>query len=396
MRVAIAKTDHGISGGFELVMEKVSSGLIEAGHDVRWLNIDVGSAWQRFLPALTGDVNDWECAREYFQYLALVKECETIAARQADLLISSQPPTFSISHDRHLSIFFHHARFFYDLAEAGVASGMVDAEVHPLACELVRSIDQPFLDSVTYFLAGSEEVKQRLHDFNGLDNNVGIFQAGLGFQNELPTDGGLHTFEYPICVSRHEFAKRTELFIAAMKLLPKRAGVSIGAGGRLGYVQRLDATMSTSDFETDENFEAAWLSSPEYQPPLDNPTLDSNVLFTGHVSDHVLEEHYRRALCIVAPALLEDYGLTVIEGMAYGKPVIVCRDGGNLARLVNHGENGLVVDPTPKAIAEAIELLANDLDMTRRLGQNARLTAADYTWKRAMTQVEAGIERVMG
>lgn len=397
MRIAIAKPDLGISGGFELVMSQIARHLTAVGHDLHWLNVDIPAAYRRYLPKLTGNLRNWEQAKEYFEYVALVRACETIEAKRADLLISSQPPSFGVFHDRHLNIFFHHARFFYDLADVATQAGFVKPEYHALACKLVRGIDQPLLDSVTFFLAGSVEVQQRLLGFNGITKNVGLFQAGLGFQNALPSENGLHEFEYPICVSRQEFTKRTELFVAAMKHFPRRTGIVVGSGGRLGYVQRLDARLSRPDqYPNQDPPEAMWLCNPEYEPPLTVPTEGSNVVFTGHATNDELENHYRRALCVVAPALREDYGLTAIEGMAYGKPIIVCRDGGNLTRIVQDGENGLVVDPRPEAIAEAIDLLANDPAMARSLGEQARLTAANYTWKRALDQVDQAIEQVVG
>jgi len=72
------------------------------------------------------------------------------------------------------------------------------------------------------------------------------------------------------------------------------------------------------------------------------------------------------AVCVVAPAYDEDYGLTAIEAMAAGTPVIVCRDGGGLVELVDHGVTGLVVEPTGAAIATAIRSLTDDPDLAQR------------------------------
>jgi glycosyltransferase involved in cell wall biosynthesis len=89
----------------------------------------------------------------------------------------------------------------------------------------------------------------------------------------------------------------------------------------------------------------------------------SNVEFAGRVSDDALAQRYATAPCVVAPAYQEDYGLTAIEAMAEGKPVVVCRDGGGLTELVDHEQTGLVVDPTPAAIADAVERLCTDPDL---------------------------------
>ncbi len=108
-----------------------------------------------------------------------------------------------------------------------------------------------------------------------------------------------------------------------------------------------------------------------------------------------LVARYRDCSCVVAPAYLEDYGLTALEGMAFGKPVIVCRDGGYLAHLVADGVNGLVVDPTPHALAGAIRRIHEDPAWAQELGEAGRAIAAEFTWDRALAELDAGIEQVM-
>ena len=71
----------------------------------------------------------------------------------------------------------------------------------------------------------------------------------------------------------------------------------------------------------------------------------SHVEIAGRVDDARLAQLYREAPCVVAPAYEEDYGLTAIEAMRFGTPVVVCRDGGGLAGIVRHGFDGLVVEP---------------------------------------------------
>ena len=71
----------------------------------------------------------------------------------------------------------------------------------------------------------------------------------------------------------------------------------------------------------------------------------SPVEIAGRVDDARLAQLYREAPCVVAPAYEEDYGLTAVEAMRFGTPVIVCRDGGGLPGIVRHGFDGLVVEP---------------------------------------------------
>jgi glycosyltransferase involved in cell wall biosynthesis len=394
MRVAIAKPDWGIRGGFEVVIDRIAAQLEELGHDVRWLSPKVSDLGSTPFGVPVDGAMDGE--PEFFRYAGMIEAFESLDARRADVLVSTQPPSFATAHPRHLSLFFHHLRTYYDLADVTEKAGLVQVVSHREATSLVRLLDESLLGHVDYFLAGSESVKERLRSFNGFTENVGVFHAGLGIQPREPTRAAPTSQGRPLMISRHEFPKRTELFIHAMKFLPDTTGIAVGAGGRLGYVQELDTRLSAQGadaFLLDS--EPMWLCNAPYVPPSPSDADVSNVHFEGFASNEVLERHLHEALCVVAPAYLEDYGLTVIEAMAFGKPVIVCSDGGNLVNLVEHGSTGLVVEPSGSAIAAAIKQLQDDPRSAARMGQAAREAAGQYSWERAFEEFEAGLERVM-
>jgi glycosyltransferase involved in cell wall biosynthesis len=198
-----------------------------------------------------------------------------------------------------------------------------------------------------------------------------------------------------LCVSRHEFPKRTELFVHAMKYLAGVRGVCVGGGGRLGLVQRLDRQLSEPDAHLDVDAESLWVNNPAWQEPIETIDWKTDVAFLGHVTDPELQLAYTQALCVVAPAFLEDYGLAAIEAMAYGNPLIVCRDGGHLTHFVEDGVNGFIVEPDGRSIASAVERLRADPDLAMSMSSAARTAARRYTWARAMDEVRDGIERVM-
>lgn len=84
-----------------------------------------------------------------------------------------------------------------------------------------------------------------------------------------------------------------------------------------------------------------------------------NVAFLGVTSDEELRWLYEASIGVVAAAH-EDYGLTPLEGAAFGKPAAVLRWGGFLDTVVEGG-TGLFFDtPTPEVIADAVRTLAGD------------------------------------
>jgi glycosyltransferase involved in cell wall biosynthesis len=395
MRLAFVKPDYGIAGGFEFVLRRIEQDLAGGGHSIEWLTVEVAKT-PRAPFGVEVPPHVWRESSEFFTYLTLVDAFRRLDARRYDVLISTQPPSFVVEHPRHLALFSHHLRVFYDLSDVYLAAGFADRELHAQAEQAVRRVDTAALGQVGYFLAASEVVQDRLSRYNGLSANVGVYHAGIGIPEESLAAPLPDRFEYPLCVSRHEFPKRTELFVHAMKFLPGATGVVVGTGGRLPWVRAIDTALSAAGVDL-EAFEARdlWLRQPgEGVQDQDRP--ESNVRFLGHVPDADLAELYRGASCVVAPAYLEDYGLTAIEAMAFGKPLVVCKDGGGLVEFVEDGVNGFVVEPTGGAIAAAVQRFADEPDLARTLGRNARQQAGQYTWARAMEEIRAGLERVAG
>lgn len=106
--------------------------------------------------------------------------------------------------------------------------------------------------------------------------------------------------------------------------------------------------------------------------------VDDRVSFTGFLDDEQMIAHLHAADVYVLPSHLsaEAYGLSQIEAMAAGLPVVCCDLPTGVPFVNVHGETGLVVPPaSDTALAEAIaELLSN---------QSRRLRMAEAAWRRA-------------
>lgn len=90
-----------------------------------------------------------------------------------------------------------------------------------------------------------------------------------------------------------------------------------------------------------------------------------NVRVHGYVDDARLVELVERAWAGLFLARREDFGITPVEYMAAGLPVVGV-DEPNTNRQVTDGETGLLVDPDPAAVAEGIqEALGREWDRAR-------------------------------
>jgi len=67
-------------------------------------------------------------------------------------------------------------------------------------------------------------------------------------------------------------------------------------------------------------------------------------IFTGYLSGEEMRAAYTRANLLVQPSVLEGFGLTVLEGWIYKKPVVVS-SGAGVSELITDGENGYLFSP---------------------------------------------------
>lgn len=90
---------------------------------------------------------------------------------------------------------------------------------------------------------------------------------------------------------------------------------------------------------------------------------------------------YNLATCLAHPAWYEGFGLTPLESMACGTPV-VSSDASSLPEVV--GDAGLLVDPANiEGWTEALERLCGDLELHATLRRRGILRAAEFGWDRA-------------
>jgi glycosyltransferase involved in cell wall biosynthesis len=406
VRIAIVKPDHGATGGFELVVQRLAAGLRDRGHIVDHVQIDANASATSHLPVAV-DAVQLALFRDFFFHLNMIARFEELDVSGYDVVLCTQPGSYAVRHPHKVVMFYHHIRSFYDLQEAIESARRHDIALHQLAAFIVRDIDRLYLTSDVPILAGSRRVKQRLADHNGLHQNVEVFNAGLD-ESFLDCAAAI-SFGSPICVGRHEFPKRTELFLHAMQHVKGLEGRVIGAGSFTDRLQGLDAWLQVQHLHGTAQPPAAacqvdddrlWRDYALHLPAEDfvtaRKTLEAHgaaspVKFLGRLSHDELLREYRAALCVVCPAFDEDFGLTCLEAMACGKPVVACLDGGGYVELVDDGVDGFLVRATAPAIAEAIDRL-RDGELARRMGERGRQKAAAFTWDRAVRQVERALE----
>lgn len=122
--------------------------------------------------------------------------------------------------------------------------------------------------------------------------------------------------------------------------------------------------------------------APLMRGALDRSRLDpARVVITGEVDDATLGALYAGAEALLHAAWLEGFGLTALESLAAGTPVVGYRAGA-VAEVV--GDAGLLVDEAdPSALGDALVTFLNDETLRSRLRERAKPRAARFSWERA-------------
>jgi glycosyltransferase involved in cell wall biosynthesis len=114
------------------------------------------------------------------------------------------------------------------------------------------------------------------------------------------------------------------------------------------------------------------------------------VHLAGPVAPEEVADWYRSADVLVAAPWYEPFGLTPLEAMACGVPVIATAVGGLLDTVVDGLTGDLVPPHDPDALGRALAALLDD-DLRRLSYATAALDRArrNYSWTRAATHLEA-------
>ncbi len=173
--------------------------------------------------------------------------------------------------------------------------------------------------SADFYIANSSVVRKRILDAYGIEAEV--VHPPFTLDTTAPTspisaiDSGFF-----LCVSRLLSYKNVDAVIDAFRHLPKEQLVVIGDGP-------LEASLRA--------------------------TAPANVTMLGRVDDAALRWAYKNCRAVVA-ASYEDFGLTPLEGAAFGKPTAALSWGGFL-ETVRPDVTGLFFDaPAPSQISRAV------------------------------------------
>lgn len=353
IRVALVHDWLVSSGGGERVLRDLHRMFPDA--PIYTLVYDCAKApkWLEECDVRTTYIQKWPGGKTHHKYLLsfMPKAWESLDLSEYDLVISSCSScckgVITRPDAEHICYSFSPTRYVWDMYHEYMAgSGAVKRFFMPGMIHKVRLWDFQAAQRVDHFVADSNFVGSRIKKFYRRD-----------FTTIYP---GAHINEYPIVekpddfylvVSRFVHYKRVDIAVEACNMLRKKL-VVIGSGGEEEQKLRSMA----------------------------GPTVE----FKGRVSDEEMEHYYSRAKGFLFPGI-EDYGITPIEAMSAGVPVLAYGKGGAL-ETVSDGNTGLYFyNQSAKGLADCIERFEREgVAYTRQQIHNYSLGFSEEVFRQKM------------
>lgn len=270
--------------------------------------------WQRFLPGMPYAIEQFDLSG----YDLVISSCHAVAKG-----------VLTHSRQRHLCYCYTPIRYIWDLYHTYLKHTRLSPlaeRVFRLTAHYLRQWDYSAAQRVDKLLAISDTIKARIRHIYGREAPVVYPPVDTEFFK--PDAAALS--DYYLVVSRFVPYKRVDLAIETFRYRDDRLLV-VGEGPQEGRLKKLARGTG-------------------------------NIEFLGGVSDEELRILYQNCRALVFTAE-EDFGLTPVECMACGRPVVALGYGGASETVVD-GETGVYFsEQTPQALDSAIDRLnAGDYD----------------------------------
>ena len=98
--------------------------------------------------------------------------------------------------------------------------------------------------------------------------------------------------------------------------------------------------------------------------------IESKVIFTGSVAD--IHNYYSAFDIFVLPTLSEGLGITILEAMSFGLPVLASAAGG-ITEVITHERNGILIEPGDiNELRTALQFLLDNPAKAKQYGCRAK------------------------
>lgn len=228
----------------------------------------------------------------------------------------------------------------------------------------LRLVDYKSAQNVDYFIANSQEVQSRIKKFYRRESTVIYPPVEIPSSKSQDTNNPQNTkyqirnTNYYLTGGRLARAKGIDIILEAFR----RNGKQLKVFGR-GFVSRSEILLRRRG---------------------------PNIEYLGEVSDEEKFALMRNAKAFVFASFDEDFGITPVEAMGMGTPVIAYNSGG-VKETVVHGKTGVLYNKnTPEELNKAIE----QLETLTINSEDCKQQAAKFSKERFLNRIKQFVAKV--
>lgn len=348
MRIIIATSQVPfVQGGAEIHAESLRQALTARGHEAEIVAIPF----------------KWYPAEKILDHILACRLLDLTEAtgHRIDRVIGLKFPAYHIPHPNKVLWILHQHRSAFDLWQAPLSDLPNFANGRELR-EAIASLESRLLSEAQAIFANSHNVAQRLKVHSGWDSE--------------PLYHPPRNAEKFTCASAEDY-----LYFPSRIGALKRQALVVEA---LAHCRQPVRVVFSGKPEEPGVLEQIQERSRQLK-------VEGRIRWLGRVSDEDMLQAYARCRAVIFPPVDEDYGYITLEGFLASKPVITCTDSGGPLEFVIDGQNGLVTEPTPEALARAFDRVWTDPAEAAAFGRAGRQRILDLniSWDHVVSRLLA-------
>lgn len=322
MRIAVLHDFFGTIGGGEKLVLEMAKGL---GADVITTHVDratlkkigdykvesLGEPWQ--LPVLKQISASYLFSRAKLNYDVYI-----LSGNWAIFAAKKNKPSILYCHTP-VRMFYQDYEHFYRIAPFWAKPFFT------IWVFLHKKWLERYLPHIGKIIANSDECKRRVSKYYKRECTV-VYPPIKQYKYRKNGD-------FWLSVNRIYPHKRLELQIESFRRMPDEKLVIVGG-------------------TTKGDHSSAYMRRITKNPP-------ANIIFLGEVTETELARLYGDCKAFITTSQNEDFGMTVLEAMSAGKPVVATAEGGHLETMIS-GKTGYLVKADPREITEAVKKISKD------------------------------------
>ena len=271
-----------------------------------------------------------------------------------DLAITLRPFSYAIRHHNKIVWFMHHIRYFYDLWDTNFVP-FKNKDKYLKLREKIIQYDNQFLRESKKIFSISNNVKRRLKYYNNIDSEV-IYPPLYNLPKYQEPD--LKYQDFFFFPSRLADNKRQHLVIQALKYTKGNFKLIIAGQKEESYFNR------------------------EILPLINDAHIKDKIEVMDYIDQEKKFELYLNCLAVIFTPYDEDYGYITPESFYFSKCLITTSDSGGPLEFVENQKTGIIIQPDPKLIAQAMDELYFNKEKAISMGKQAKeyLDKLDLSW----------------